>query len=112
MSHPSKIEFLRESKSLGYKNYLYFIATESPIINIERVKQRVKLGGHPVAEEKIKNRYYQSLQNLKAITRNTYRTFIFDNSKEPTLILEVFKGQNVTYYQDEIPHWVDKYLMS
>ena len=112
MSHKSKIDFFKKSQKAGYKNYLYYISTESPIINIERVKQRVRLGGHPVAVKKIESRYYNSLKNLKSAVQNTYRTFIFDNSgSKPNLILEVFKGDEVTFYNNEIPHWVDKYLL-
>lgn len=112
MSHKSKIEFFKASQKAGYKNYLYYISTESPVINIERVNQRVKLGGHPVAKVKIESRYYNSLANLKPAVQNTYRTFVFDNSGEkPNLILEVFKGEEVTFYHNEIPHWVDKYLL-
>ena len=97
----------------GYKNYLYYISTESPSINIERVKQRVKLGGHPVSKNKIESRYYSCLENLKDAVKHTYRTFIFDNSSQkPNLILEVFKGKEVTYYHNEIPHWVDEYLLN
>lgn len=80
MSHESKIDFLIKSEHSKYKNYLYFISTESPIINIERVKQRVKLGGHPVSEKKIQSRYINSMQNLKKAVNHTYRTFVFDNS--------------------------------
>jgi len=54
LSHPSKIEFLQQSMDEGYKNYLYFICTVSPEINIERVHDRVKLGGHGVPVERIK----------------------------------------------------------
>jgi len=72
----------------------------------------VKLGGHHVALKKIESRYYNSLLNLKQAVQNTYRSFIFDNSEsKPNLILEVFKGEEVTYYNEEIPHWVDKYLL-
>ncbi len=54
MSHHSKIDFLKKAKSRGYQNYLYYVSTESPLINVERVKQRVKLGGHPVSPKKNK----------------------------------------------------------
>lgn len=111
MSHSSKIDLLIQSEKKNYKNYLYFISTESPIINVERVEQRVKKGGHPVLESKIKSRYYKSLENLNKAIEHTYRTFLFDNSgDEPILILEVFQGKEVTYKHGEIPHWVDKYL--
>ncbi len=112
MSHKSKVQFLKKTLKSGYKNYLYYISTESPVINIERVKQRVKLGGHPVSVAKIKSRYFNSLKNLKSAVEQTYRTFVFDNSGEkPILILEVYQGEDVTYYHSEIPHWVDNYLL-
>lgn len=113
MSHISKVNFLQSSIQEGYKNYLYFISTESPIINIERVKQRVELGGHPVNKNKIEERYYRSLELLAKAIPNTYRTFIFDNSKKaPTLILEIYKGTEVEFKHNLVPAWVDKYVLS
>jgi predicted ABC-type ATPase len=41
MSHPSKLDFVKLAQQLGYKIYLYFVATESVKINIQRVEQRV-----------------------------------------------------------------------
>ena len=91
---------------------MYFICTSSPKINIERVNLRIKQGGHPVNEEKIIKRYYRSLTLLREATKKTYRTFVWDNSgEEPKLILEVFKGDKVTYLNKEVPYWVDKYLL-
>ena len=112
LSHPAKIEFLKKSRDAGYKNYLYYISTEAPVINIERVRQRVKQGGHPVKESKIRSRYYNSLELLREVVKYTYRAFVFDNSgKEANLILEVFKGDEVVFHYPEIPNWVDKYLL-
>lgn len=45
MSFPDKVALLQTAKELGYKTYLYFVATESPLINIARVAYRVKMGG-------------------------------------------------------------------
>jgi len=113
MSHSSKVDFLQSSIKKGYKNYLYFISTESPIINIERVKQRVELGGHPVKRNKIEERYFRSLELLSDAISNTYRTFIFDNSKKaPTLIMEIYKGTEVEFKHNLVPAWVDKYVLS
>ncbi len=113
MSHPSKLDFLKLSQSQGYKNYLYYVSTENPQINIARVKQRVKLGGHPVKESKIESRYYNSLDLLSEAVQYTYRSFIFDNSSsEAQLIVEVYNGHEITYNVSEIPKWVDKYLFN
>jgi predicted ABC-type ATPase len=52
MSHPSKVEFMRDARAAGYRTYLYFVSTEDPDINLDRVNIRVQGGGHPVAPRK------------------------------------------------------------
>lgn len=111
MSHESKLETLKKARDNGYKNYLYFISTENVEINKNRVKQRVKQGGHNVPEDKIIKRYYASLGFLKDAVKLTHRAYIFDNSgKESNLILDILDGVDITYRHDKIPTWVDKYL--
>ena len=61
MSSPDKVNFLAQAQKSGYRTYLYFIATNNPLINISRVKNRVTEGGHDVPKEKIVSRYYRSL---------------------------------------------------
>ncbi|TGV03494.1 zeta toxin family protein [Flavivirga rizhaonensis] len=112
MSHKSKIETLKKSQDLGYKNYLYFISTESVEINKQRVSERVKSGGHPVPVHKIEDRYYKSLEYLLEAIKYTYRTFIFDNSgNKSKLILDIYKGGKITIREEIIPVWIDKYLL-
>jgi len=94
LSHPSKLN-LQQAKELGYRNYLYFVCTVDPTININRVTQRVALKGHNVPEEKIVNRYYGSLALLPSLIPQTPRTFLFDNSAENSeisLIAEIENG--------------------
>ena len=50
MSSPDKIELLRSAQNMGYRTYLYYVATSDPEINIERIQSRVKMGGHAVPE--------------------------------------------------------------
>lgn len=83
-SHPSKLEFMREAKSRGYKIYLYFVATESSAINVSRIKEvRVPTGGHDVPKRKIISRYNRSLDLLYDAAQLTYQTYFFDNSHAP-----------------------------
>jgi len=113
MSHHSKIDIINQANANSYKTYLYFVSTNSVDINIDRVKQRVKLGGHNVPEEKIKERYYKSLELLKPAVKSSFKSFIFDNSKkEIELILEVENGMKVTNSSNYIPKWVDEYLIN
>ena len=66
MSHPSKIQEIKNGNERGYKTYLYFVCTDDPIINIDRVEARVRKGGHSVDSIKIATRYKSTLQLLKA----------------------------------------------
>lgn len=80
MSHVSKVDFRRRAKMLGYEVLLYFIATGDPELNVERVRARVKAGGHPVPEERIVSRYWRTLELLPSAIIASDRAFIFDNS--------------------------------
>lgn len=80
MSHISKVEFLQEAKRQGFKTYLYYVSTVDPMINIARVKYRVSVGGHPVPEQKIVERYYRSIDLLMQAVDASDRTYLFDNS--------------------------------
>jgi predicted ABC-type ATPase len=80
MSHRSKVNVLARAQAAGYRTYLYFVATDDPSINISRVRNRVRLGGHAVPEDRIAPRYHRSLDLLADAIRNTNRAYIFDNS--------------------------------
>lgn len=97
MSHPSKLEFLRQAKANGYRTYLYFVATKDWAINIDRVKERVKRGGHPVSLNKIIERYFRSLGLLYEAVKLVDRPYVFDNLFEPQLIVRVTDGREVEY---------------
>ena len=53
MSSSDKVNLLAQAQQSGYRTYLYYIATDDPAINISRVQNRVKQGGHSVPEQKI-----------------------------------------------------------
>jgi len=113
MSHESKVSFLNKAKNKGFKTYLYFISTQDPSININRVKIRVSKGGHDVYENQIVNRYYKSLELLSQAFLNADRAYIFDNSSDDQMqkVLIEKNGDDVEVYADEIPEWVQIYLL-
>jgi len=80
MSHPSKIDLLRQARLLGYFNVLYFVGTEAPQLNVERVRQRVALGGHDVPNDRIVARYKRTMGLLPQAVALCDRTVLFDNS--------------------------------
>jgi len=113
MSDEKKIHFLEKAKKHGYRIYLYYFATEDPIININRVKIRVAQQGHHVEPEIIKKRYYKSLQNLKAAIKLSDRAYLFDNSKQASvLISEITYGKNVHIIDPtNVPNWFAEYVV-
>ncbi len=80
MSHESKIDILRHAKELDYIVILFFVALESPDLNVARVAQRVALGGHDVPEDRIRKRYIRCLSLLPYALRLCDRAVLFDNS--------------------------------
>lgn len=114
MSHPSKVELLEKAQKLGYRTYLYYIATEDPEINISRVLNRVKLGGHNVPEKRIVSRYYRSLGLLMEAIKHTNRAYLFDNSgesKDKTWLAEITDGKTLEMKTDQAPAWFKHYLL-
>lgn len=110
MSHPSKIDILAHAQKAGYRTYLYFVATDDPTINVSRVRNRVKLNGHDVPEDKIVTRYYRSLDLLIEAIRHTNRAYIFDNSGDndegkQTWLAEITEGKKLELKADKIPAW-------
>jgi len=110
MSAPQKLDMLQNAKELGYRVYLYFVATESPLINQVRVQNRVKLGGHNVPVEKIHNRYFRSLELLYDAIKISDRAFLFDNTIELDWIAEVANGHELTLYAEKVPNWFVEYI--
>ncbi|WP_043649996.1 zeta toxin family protein [Chitinilyticum litopenaei] len=113
MSSPDKVEFLRKAQQAGFRTYLYFVATEDPEINVARVSHRVETGGHPVPEDKIRQRYYRSLELLLDAVTYSNRAYIFDNSaddQEHSWGAEVTNGEEIELKSPEMPAWFRKAL--
>ena len=114
MSHPSKVALLERAQGLGYRTYLYYVATDDPDINISRVRNRVRRGGHAVPEDKIVSRYRRSLDLLLEAIRHTNRAYVFDNSGENqnrTWIAEITDGQMLEMKTDQMPAWFKRAVL-
>lgn len=93
MSHPSKLNFLKTANKKEYRTYLYFVATNDPLINYRRIKGRVLKGGHDVSEQKLKERYKRSIALFKKAILYAYRCYVFDNTISLNLIAEYQQGK-------------------
>jgi predicted ABC-type ATPase len=84
---------------------IWFCGLSSAELHIARVEARVAAGGHPIPEEKIRERYSQAQMNLIKLMPHAAYIKVYDNSAEagaagtvpdPLLVLEMKDG-HVTF---------------
>jgi predicted ABC-type ATPase len=111
MSSRDKVDFLRAAQAQGFRTYLYYVATGDPLVNVSRVQNRVKLGGHAVPEKKIVSRYSRSLDLLAEAIRASNRAYIFDNSgAKPIWLAEVTDGRRLEVKTRRVPAWFKQFV--
>jgi predicted ABC-type ATPase len=104
---------------------IWFCGLSSPELHIARVEARVAAGGHPIAEEKIRQRYPQAQLNLIKLMPHVAYIKVYDNSVEasadgtvpdPLLVLEMENGQVISPTPDDLqalqhaPEWAKPIL--
>lgn len=108
MSAVDKVELMREAQELGYRTYLYYVATDDPTINLQRVRNRFADGGHDVPGEKVVARYYRSLSLLPRAVRYANRAYFFDTTHEqPWYFAEATNGVRLDLKSTTFPVWFD-----
>ena len=108
-SSAEKMEFIQKAKDAGFFIRIFYVCTESPLININRIAQRYLNGGHEVPISKTISRYYSSLKNISRAIKIADRVYLYDNSVEnaaPRLILRTVDGIIAKQYTDDLPNWV------
>lgn len=95
------------AKAHGFQIQTYYVGLNSPDMHVERVAQRVRLGGHDIPEEDIRRRYETSQNNLPEAMRRSDKVFLLDNSNRYDVQLEVEKGI-VRYQHPEASPWVQR----
>lgn len=103
------IKLMREAKSRGWLVVLIYIGIDNPKINILRVADRVKLGGHDVPRSDILRRYERSLANLNKAAQIVDELILYDNSTDVghQLVAAIESCRSVVYVP-ELPSWVIK----
>jgi predicted ABC-type ATPase len=112
MSSGDKVELLDEARARGFRTYLYYVCTDSPLINRERVAIRVAQGGHDVPEVKIDARYRRSVALLPNAIRRTSRAYVFDNSGRAHRLVGEFEAGKLVAVAEELPGWFASAVLS
>ena len=98
---------VRRAKDFGYVVEIYYIGLDSADHAVERVRQRVKKGGHDIPEKDIRRRYEESLYALKELIPICDCVRIYDNS-ESFHIVAFFDNGYCLYKTEPSPEWCKK----
>jgi predicted ABC-type ATPase len=71
---------LAEAAAQGIEIYVWYIGLSSPDLHIERVRARVRRGGHDIPADHIRRRYERSRLNLIDLLPRLTALQVFDNS--------------------------------
>lgn len=111
MSHPSKLNEIKEAKAKGYKTYLYFVCLQDADMNVSRVSNRIQKGGHAVDPDRIIRRYTETLSNLFPALLLVDKAYLFDNSSDKMeLVAEVENGR-IEILTNRTPNWFVEYVV-
>lgn len=111
-SHPSKIDFVAEAKTLGYEIVLVFIHLDSVELNQARVSQRVTEGGHTVPADKVKSRIPRLLKVIKETLPLCDHIRVLNNSRadNPFQQVATIRDGQITQQQNPLPDWARQLL--
>lgn len=107
LSSKYKLDILEKAKIVGYFIKCIFVLTVDPLINVARVEARVAAGGHNVDRDKVIERYYKSLDNIKVLMELCDILHVYDNTEEPVRIIRKHKDDisiypNILWSEDRI----------
>lgn len=108
-----RLEDLERALANGFFIRFFFVSTDDPLTNIERVRRRVQLGGHDVPHDKIRARYQRSIGNLVPALNIVNRGYLFDNSafeQDPLPLLRTVDGKVAKIYCEPLPSWATRAL--
>jgi predicted ABC-type ATPase len=110
LSTKSYRSLLVEAKAEGYKVVMIFFWLQSSELAKERVKERVKKGGHNIPEEVIERRYNRGLQNLFKFIQLINHWAVWNNSEGPaSIIAQGNQTLAITVYNDDIWSTIKRY---
>jgi predicted ABC-type ATPase len=73
---------LASALSAGLEVRVWYVGLSSVDLHIARVRARVEKGGHPIPEEKIRERFDRSRLNLIRLLPLLTELLVYDNSRE------------------------------
>ncbi|WP_339246314.1 zeta toxin family protein [Paenibacillus sp. FSL R10-2796] len=99
------IRLMNDAKAKGFEVSMFYVGLGDYHLNIERVKVRVKNGGHHIATEDIIRRHDTSIQNLLSHLHLIDHLVVIDNSHTEGVVILGADDGSITYRSDYLPQW-------
>lgn len=110
LSGKSILNRMKQAKEGGFYIQLNYVGVNKVSINLERVKARVKAGGHFIDEQTIRQRFETSRTNLISAIELCDEVLIYDNSGEMPEIVFQIKYREIIQIADKIVEWCKSLL--
>ena len=105
----------------GAEIHVWYAGLSSPELHVQRVRARVRAGGHDIPEDRIRSRYASSRTNLIKLMPRLASLRVYDNSAEadpkvghaprPELLLHMQNGRIVAHAAlAQVPQWAKAIL--
>ncbi len=107
LSGHTYLRMMEKAKSLGFTVALIYVATRDVSINLERVKQRVRKGGHDVPVEYQLRRYPRSFANMRKAFVLADEAVLLDNSTPGGYTKVALKTDAGIKLFEPLPEWAD-----
>lgn len=88
LSSPKYKTTVKEARKAGFNIGLIFVFTSRADLNVLRVSQRVRAGGHNVPNDKVRSRWIKSIDNLGWFASRADQLLVIDNSRTPEFLVE------------------------
>ena len=73
---------LKRAAAAGVEVRIWYVGLDSVDRHLARIARRVRGGGHPIPDEKVRERYETSLRNLVALLPHLTELVVIDNSTD------------------------------
>ena len=106
-SNSRAIERTPRTITLPVSGQILHVSVEAPDLSVARVGERIKEGGHDVAEEKIRKCFDQNGAFIKQVVMLSDVAHICDNSKlnHPPIRVLSFSNGKPCFVVEQLPQW-------
>jgi predicted ABC-type ATPase len=97
LSSRQSLQVMRQARAAGYQIGLIFVVLHSVELNVLRVRERVRMGGHSIPERDIRRRYDRALANLHEAIKIAHQAAVYDNSSVSHIKLIEISNGNIVF---------------